>query len=170
MILDRLENADRYTLLHPGFERGIAFARRAMTERLEQGKYEIDGERLFVIVADDQGKGRAGAKLEVHRRYIDIQVCLPSFARSGSSIDRQQDGGTNRIVEEQIGWRPLADCRNSEADFNDARDIQFFLDRPDTWLALPPGVFAIFYPDDVHAPLAGEGLISKAVVKVAVHW
>jgi biofilm protein TabA len=37
-------------------------------------------------------------------------------------------------------------------------------------VATPPGTFAIFFPEDAHAPMAGEGLIHKVVVKVAVDW
>jgi beta-galactosidase beta subunit len=33
---------------------------------------------------------------------------------------------------------------------------------------VPAGHFAIFFPEDAHAPLAGEGHLVKAVVKVAV--
>jgi beta-galactosidase beta subunit len=36
-----------------------------------------------------------------------------------------------------------------------------------TWVAVPPGSFAIFFPHDAHAPLGGEGRVKKAVVKVA---
>ena len=35
-------------------------------------------------------------------------------------------------------------------------------------LAVSSGAFAIFYPEDAHAPLATSGPIHKAVVKVAV--
>ncbi len=46
----------------------------------------------------------------------------------------------------------------------------FFADRPETWFAVKPGSFAIFYPQDAHAPLAGTGETRKAVMKVAVDW
>jgi beta-galactosidase beta subunit len=44
----------------------------------------------------------------------------------------------------------------------------FFRDRPDSWLSLPAGRLAIFFPDDAHAPLAGRGTLKKAIVKIAV--
>ncbi len=88
--------------------------------------------------------------MEVHRRYVDVQLCL--------------------IGDEQIGWRPLAQCAAPQGPFDCERDIQFFNDRPETWLALRPGLFAIFFPDDAHAPLAGEGEVRKAVFKLAVDW
>ncbi|MEJ7678546.1 MAG: YhcH/YjgK/YiaL family protein [Segetibacter sp.] len=39
-------------------------------------------------------------------------------------------------------------------------------DKPDTYFTLQAGQFAIFYPEDVHAPQIGEGPIKKLVVKI----
>jgi beta-galactosidase beta subunit len=33
---------------------------------------------------------------------------------------------------------------------------------------MPPDSFTIFFPHDAHAPLAGRGLLQKAIVKIAV--
>jgi len=162
MIVDHLDNADRYAALHPGFAPGFDFLRTATSAGLKPGRYEVEGERLFVIVANEQGKGQASAKLEVHRRYIDIQFTLPQ-PRDSARLERIAES-------EHIGWCPLAECHQAEADYDESRDIQFFLDRPETWLSLPAGVFAIFHPDDAHAPLAGEKPVSKAIVKVALNW
>ena len=40
---------------------------------------------------------------------------------------------------------------------------------PETWLTLQPGEFALFFPNDAHAPLVGgEKTIRKAVFKIRV--
>ncbi|MFO0911830.1 MAG: YhcH/YjgK/YiaL family protein [Pirellulales bacterium] len=150
MILDQLNLLGRYASLHPGFAAAQVELERMLAQPPDDGRYGIDGERLLVIVARDQGRGRAASPLEFHRRYIDIQVVLEGC--------------------EEIGWRPLADCRQLQQPYDDARDIGFYADRPDTWLSLPRGSFAIFYPDDAHAPLATETRVTKAVAKVAVEW
>ena len=49
--------------------------------------------------------------------------------------------------DEEIGWTPLAACAAPDVGFDAATDIVFFDDRPSTWLRLPPGTFAIFFPD-----------------------
>ena len=54
------------------------------------------------------------------------------------------------------------------AAFDAAKDVGFFGDRPESWLSLPAGHFAIFFPDDAHAPLAGRGTLKKAIMKIAV--
>jgi YhcH/YjgK/YiaL family protein len=150
MILDALAAAEGYFALHPGFPAAFAYLRSVSPGQLIEGRHELDGDRLFAVVARSAGRGQQGAKLEVHRQFTDIQCCL--------------------LGQESIGWRPLVDCAAPETPFDSVRDIQFFTDRPESWLELPPGRFAIFYPSDAHAPLAGEGEVLKVVVKVAVDW
>ncbi len=148
MIVDYLQNADRYSSLHAGFAGSFAFLRRADLAQLPDSRYESDGERLFAIVSRIEGRGREKSLLEAHRRYIDIQ-----FVISG---------------QDSIGWMPTADCQRVASRYDSEKDVEFFFDRPATWLAVPSHAFAIFYPEDAHAPLATSGPIHKVVVKVAV--
>ncbi len=37
---------------------------------------------------------------------------------------------------------------------------------PDMYFKLTAGQFAIFFPEDVHAPMIGEGTIKKLIIKV----
>jgi biofilm protein TabA len=148
MILDSLANADRYAPLHPRFAAAFEFLRRPGLEALAPGRIPILGDDLFVIISKSPGRQRADAKLECHRRYIDIQFII---------------AGTD-----EMGWRPAAGCGEPVAAYNPDRDIAFFADPAETWIATPAGAFCIFFPTDAHAPLVGEGEIHKAVVKVAV--
>ena len=148
MVLDVLANAHRYAPLHPAFARAFAFLASVDLDALSPGRNEIDGDAMFVILDRKDGRGRDGARLEAHRRYIDIQYTI---------------GG-----EEEIGWSPLASCGPADAPFDDTKDIVFFGDRPSAWLHVPPGSFAIFFPEDAHAPLGGRGTLTKAIVKIAV--
>ena len=148
MILSRLENAERWERVHPGFAAGFAFLRRAGLGELPPGRHEIDGSRLYAVVIRGQGKGKDRAKLEVHRRYIDIQYSV--------------------VNPDLIGWKPAGDCRKPEQPFNEEKDVQLFLDAPDSWITTPAGYFGIFFPEDAHAPQGAEGAIHKVVVKVAV--
>ncbi len=166
MLLDRLEQADRYVELHPGLAAGFYYLRRVMMEGAAPGRHELDGERLFVIVSQDDGRGRGAAKLESHRRYIDIQMPLALVAEGDSS----GLPSPSLSADEVIGWRAVADCRDVETPYDEVRDIAFYRDVPESWLTLPPGVFAVFFPEDAHAPLAGQGRVLKAIVKVAVNW
>jgi biofilm protein TabA len=148
MILDDLKNADRYVPLHEGFRAGFEFLRRPDLLSLEGGRHEIDGDRVFALINRDPGRGHEGARLEAHRKYIDIQFLV--------------DGN------EEIGWRPHGECQSISEPYTEARDILFFADPPSSWIVLPVGKFMIFYPEDAHAPLAARGDNVKAVIKVAV--
>jgi biofilm protein TabA len=41
-------------------------------------------------------------------------------------------------------------------------------DLPDTYFSLKDGQFVIFFPEDVHASMVGEGLIKKLLVTVRI--
>ncbi len=148
MILDRIQRAAAYQSLFPRLAQGFAFLAGQDLTRLSPGKVEIDGEQLFAIVAAEEGRGREQALLEAHRKYLDIQYVV-----SGA---------------DQIGWMPIEDCQRVKLEYDATRDVALFYDRPDTWLVLPAGSFAIFLPQDAHAPLAGSGRVHKVVVKVAL--
>jgi YhcH/YjgK/YiaL family protein len=148
MVLDTMACADRYASLHRRFGRAFRFLAETELESLPTGRTDILGDEMFVILDRKDGRGRDGARLEAHRRYIDIQYTIRG--------------------EEEIGWKPLTACVNAEDRFDSDRDIVFFGDVPTVWLRVPRGTFAIFFPDDAHAPLAGTGALVKAIVKVAV--
>jgi len=61
-------------------------------------------------------------------------------------------------------------CERISTPYAADTDVVLFYDRPPTWLAPTSGYFAVYFPEDAHAPLAASGLVSKAVVKVAVEW
>jgi biofilm protein TabA len=148
MVLGTLSQRDRYVSLHPAFLRAFEFLERPDLGRLGPGRHVIDGDRLYVSIDYKEGRGRDAARLEAHRRYIDIQFTI--------------DG------TEEIGWVPVQDCARPNGLFDETKDIRFYEDRPATWVSVPPGQFAIFFPEDAHAPLAGRGLLKKAIAKVAL--
>ena len=76
MITDILTNAERYTPLHPRFAAAFEFLRRPDLDTLSTGRHVIDGDELFVLIQRSSGRTREEAKLESHRRYIDIQYVI----------------------------------------------------------------------------------------------
>ena len=108
MILDDLKNAARYCHLHAGFRQGFEFLQRADLLALAEGRHELLGDRVFALINRDPGRGHEGARLEAHRKYIDIQYLV--------------DGS------EEIGWRPTTECRELVEAYDESRDIMFFAD------------------------------------------
>ncbi len=147
-IFDKLEAAERYYDRHPAFAKAFAFLRSSSLANLAPGKHEIEGDRLFCLISKSPGRKRSEAKLEAHRKYIDIQYIIAGA--------------------DQIGWKPTAACASPETAYDPAKDIIFFKDPPRKWAKVSAGSFAIFFPRDAHAPLVSEGEIHKAVMKVAV--
>jgi biofilm protein TabA len=149
MILSALSQADHYTTLHPLFARAFDYIRHTDLNALSVGVHQIIDKQLFVIVEEAAGRTRAEAKLECHRKYIDIQLVL---------------GGVD-----EMGWKPLADCLQPVGEYNAEKDIRFFHDAPATWISTPANHFCIFFPEDAHAPLVGSSPIRKVIFKIAVN-
>jgi len=150
MILDRLDNLSRYAPLHPGVAAAVEWLKGKDLAALPPGRQEIDGDRLYANVDEGQGKGLQGARLEAHRKYIDLQI-----AAIGTDV---------------MGWKSLGTCRFRFIGYSDEKDVELPDDAPDAWFELVPGTFAIFFPEDAHAPLACEGKVKKVIVKVRVAW
>jgi len=148
MIIDTLENASRYEGLHERFKAAFHFLKNTNLTALQEGRFEIDDSRLFVLTQTYQTKPVEGAKLEAHRKYIDIQYVV-----SG---------------EEFIGYAPLLK-QEPVAPFSEEKDIGFY--RGDaSFTNVSAGMFAIFYPNDAHLPgryLQAASPVRKIVIKVA---
>ena len=148
MILGNIHNSERYADLHPLFMRVFDYIRDNDLFNMAPGRYNLVGDDLIAIVEHVSARTKELARLESHRRYIDIQLVL--------------DG------DESMGWKPLADCHNPVGEHSEEKDILFFLDAPASWVPVPPDHFCIFFPEDAHAPLVGSGTIRKVIFKVAV--
>jgi biofilm protein TabA len=148
MITDLIGNVRDYCGLVKGFELAASFLRKPGVEDLEAGKYLIKGNDVFAMVQYHVQKGRAKARLESHRKFIDIHYVI-----SGS---------------ESIGHSILTGKTEPSGPYELNKDIQFFKGKPQNWITLDPGCFAIFLPQDLHAPVAGRGVLKKIVVKIRI--
>ena len=148
MILDNIANLKKYSALYPGFRQAGAFIIKNRSGNISDGRYDIDGKNVFALVSTSKGKGLKLAKLEAHKKYIDIQYVL--WGR------------------EVIGYQQTKNCVRMLAKYDTKKDIMFFKDEPGSVLVLEKGDFAVFFPNDAHAPIAGKGMVKKIVVKVKV--
>jgi len=148
MILDTIQQANRYLSLNPGFAAAFAFLRRADLMELPVGRYEIDGDKVYALVQRQPGRKAEAGKLEAHQKYIDIQVVL---------------GGVDTM-----GWRPTPACVGIAMPYSAEKDAMLFTDQPTAWTAVGPGEFAIFFPEDAHLPMISDGELYKVVLKVHV--
>lgn len=149
MIVDTIGNAAKYFGVHPLFEKAFAYINETDLASAE-GRFEIDGDSLKAIYSNKDGMTteQSTAKFECHNRHIDIQLCIKGV--------------------ETIGWKPREKCITPKGEYNPEKDVQFYNDAPDMFFQLTDGQFAIFFPEDVHAPMIGEGVIKKLVIKVKI--
>lgn len=149
MVFDHLDNSFRYENLHPDFKLAFEFLKNQDLANLSPGKHDIREDEVFAILSDDVGfGGKEQARLESHRRYIDIQVVL-----SGTDY---------------MGWQQLGACKTISEPYVPERDVVFYSDQPLVWFEVPARHFVIFYPEDTHAPLATAEKIRKIVFKIAI--
>jgi biofilm protein TabA len=148
VITDTLDDAGLYTRLHPLFARAFDLLRAPDLRTREPGKHVIEGESLYLVIANDEGKGMDGAVLEAHRKYIDIQYVLEG--------------------NDMIGWRPARECALLTKPYDAANDVELYGERPLAWTPVGGSRFALYFPCDAHAPLGGTGRLRRAIVKVGI--
>lgn len=146
MVVDILENLEKYASLNPLFAQAIEFLRSTNLNALEVGKTELKGNDLVVNVQQTAPKTREQAKLETHNVFIDIQIPL-----SGTEV---------------MGYTAAKDCEPADAPYNVEKDITFFEGLVNDYITLKPGMFAIFFPQDGHAPGITPTGVKKIVVKI----
>lgn len=150
MIAGELKGFGRQFPAVHGLHKALEFLRRPGTAALPDGRYEVDGDRVYALVQRYDTLPDGEPKFEAHRRFIDVQ-----YIASG---------------EEIIGWAPLADMVLSEP-YDPARDVCFGRACRWTPLRLGEGMLAVLWPEDAHAPRLAAGkpeAVVKIVVKVAV--
>jgi YhcH/YjgK/YiaL family protein len=147
MIIDKLENAPLYKNLGERISRSFDYITQTDMKNLAPGKYEIDGENIFALVSKYQTKLESEGKLEAHKKYIDVQYVIEG--------------------EELIGYVPLGNQQILNP-YKEENDIVFFTGDK-SFIKVSAGMFAIFFPEDVHMPGISTGKIlnvKKLVIKV----
>ena len=149
MIVDTIANAHKYFSVHPLFAKAFDFINQTDLDNATDGKSDI-AEGLKAIFSNKPGVTAEAsiAKFECHNNNIDIQLCIKGV--------------------ETIGWKPREKCVIENGGYNPDKDVQLYNEQPDMYFRLTDGQFAIFFPEDVHAPMIGDGEIKKLVIKVKI--
>lgn len=145
MIVDTLENLEKYVSLNPLFAEVVKFLKENDLNELEDGKHSIVGNDLFVNITTAHGKTVDEAVFETHKNMIDIQIPLDN--------------------EETYGYLPLA--KLPDAEYNAEKDLTKYPGAvASAYVTCLPGEFTIFAPQDGHQPCIGTGDIHKAIFKI----
>lgn len=146
MILDSLNNTERIEALHPLFKAAFDYIKSTDFSKMEGGTIQQEG--FTVTIANLIGKPKSEAAIETHRKYIDIQLPL--------------------LGVEKIGWKAGSELLEESVPYDEEKDIAFYIDRPTAFTKIYPGQFAIYFPEDGHAPGIGQGNIRKVILKIPV--
>ncbi len=147
MILDSLKNIRDYSAINPNFAAAIDFILNSDLKSLPLGRNEICGDLVYANVMEVKPKSKEEARIEIHRKYIDIQIPV--------------------TADEIMGYTPL--CELPEIDFDETCDAALYPDSLSArdYFNVKNDQFVIFFPQDGHAPAITDTPMKKIVVKVA---
>lgn len=147
MIIDTLDNLQKYVVLNPRIQKVVDFIAKNDLAAIPSGKKQIDGDDVFGNFQTLQGKTKEDAKLETHNVMLDIQVPFTE--------------------PETMGYTPRIEL--PKTDYNAESDISFYEGAAEQYVTVYPGEFAIFLPQDGHAPCIAPGKeLSKVIFKVRI--
>lgn len=151
MIKDNLQNVEKYYDLSDSIKVGLDYLAKANFLNMENGKYEILGDKVFAIVQDYMSKSKADNKFEAHKKYIDIQYIVKG--------------------EEEIGVCDISNF-NGLIPYDSEKDIVFLTPIDESkaeFIHLKEKEFVILMPRDAHMPsieVDEPSYVKKVVVKV----
>ncbi len=148
MIVDSLQNINDY--------QGITWLKEAIDyinthdlSELPDGITKINGDDLYVNVQEVQEKDIKESGIESHELYADLQIML----RGG----------------EKMGYKCVSDL-SSPREERPSSDVKLYdMEEGVSWQDIKEGMFAIFLPQDGHAPgvrLGNDTVSRKAVFKI----
>ena len=148
MILDHLDNALMYAGLGKRITIGLSLLNEESVCNAAPGKHEVDGENLFYVIDEYETKSVEEGKLEIHRKYLDLQYIVRG--------------------EECIGYAPLEGLTETMA-YDGENDAALYKFEPlMSKLILKQGSFAIFWPNEPHMPCRSIGDVPVTVKKIVV--
>lgn len=149
MIANNIKNAHFYYNIDKKYQTALEFLQNTDMKNLENGKYSIQGENIYIIVQEYQTKPENEGKLEAHQKYTDIQYIITG--------------------KEKLGYLDI-DNFSPSTFYDTDKDIIFGEGNCD-FIKAEEGDFVIFTPQDAHMPCISinEPLqVKKAVIKIKI--
>ncbi|MBJ9538955.1 N-acetylneuraminate anomerase [Citrobacter braakii] len=135
--------------LHPVLQQALTLAVAANPQEKTPGRYELQGDNIFMNVMQFATQSPEQKKAELHREYIDIQVLL---------------SGEERILFGMTDSARQCEEMHVEDDYQLCSQIA-----DEQAMVLKPGRFVIFMPGEPHKPgcvVKAPMDIKKVVIKV----
>ncbi len=149
MIVDKIENLNFYLPMLSGLDKAEKFVTEFFKNPGKDGRYEIDGDKIFANVQSYTTKSPDEAKFEAHKKYVDLQAVV-----------------TGR---ECIGWVPLSsELTEVSESYSNGRDIAFYSGKTAIDTKLDARYFALLFPQDAHKPCLYYDNAPEKVTKIVV--
>lgn len=152
MILGSLSTwQDDQRFEHVVIVEAIEAIQRIVSDLPTPGRVEIRGDEMYASVMELTAKPLDEQVAEKHEAYIDVHYLIEG--------------------EEIIGWSPLNTAVQPAEPYNKEGDYALYPPAMDeTLLTMKPGMFAVFFPHDIHRPGMGTqpSTIKKLVIKIHV--
>ena len=135
--------------LHPVLQQALTLAVAANPQEKTPGRYELQGDNIFMNIMQFATQSPEQKKAELHREYIDIQVLL---------------SGEERILFGMTDSARQCEEMHVEDDYQLCSQIA-----DEQAMVLKPGRFVIFMPGEPHKPgcvVKAPMDIKKVVIKV----
>lgn len=135
--------------LSPVLLEAVRLAVKAQPQQREPGRYELQGDDIYMNVMRFATQSAESKKAELHEKFIDIQILLQG--------EETIHCGVADSARECDVWHKEEDYQLCAA-IADQQQV-----------TMKPGMFAIFFPGEPHKPGvqgAASMEIKKAVIKV----
>ena len=140
---------DRQYKAHPDrWQKAIDYLGNTGFDTLQPGRYELDGDNVYVLVTQGPLRSKDSAFFEAHKRYADIHYVA--------------------VGEELIGAAPFTGARQVKP-YDALKDIAFYREKGKFYLATPAVFFIFFAGLDAHMPglqVNGHDTNKKIVIKI----
>ena len=149
MIIDSIKNAKKYYSVHPSFKAAFE-ALEKIDESTPNERITVDGDNIFINMAEYVNKNVDECAYESHKKYIDIQYVV-----SGEEYIDLCDQDILEFTDNRLDTDDIAFFRNTDK-----------FSRAD----LTEGIFVVIFPGEAHKPCIapdGKGVkVRKAVAKI----
>lgn len=147
MIVDHISHISAYRGLGPRFERAFAYL-ADFQENTPDGRYELDGDRVYALVQSIQTSAATAGVFESHKVYADIH-----FVVSGQEVIYYQE----------------TSLLNPRGDYDASIEGRLYDGGNENALHLSKGFFGAFWPQDGHKPgcfVQAPAAVRKIVMKI----
>ena len=84
--------------LHPALQDALTLALAARPQEKAPGRYELQGDNIFMNVMTFNTQSPVEKKAELHEQYIDIQLLLNGFCLAWQALRASVKSSTMRMI------------------------------------------------------------------------